>query len=85
VSARRPVLDPADVEDGGTEFDLVPTEIAQLGRPQPVAEGDQDHGGVPVPMSVGLGHLDQGGDLAGRQVLAGPKFGVRAPRRSNCS
>jgi hypothetical protein len=40
---------------------------------------------VPMPVSIGLGRLDQGVDLAGRQVLAGPKLGVRAPGRSNCS
>jgi hypothetical protein len=40
---------------------------------------------VPMPVSVGLGGLDQGLDLAGRQVLPGPKLGVRAPHRSNCS
>jgi hypothetical protein len=30
-----------------------------------------------MPVPVGLGRLDQGVDLAGRQVLAGPKLGVR--------
>ena len=38
-----------------------------------------------MTVSVGLGRLDQGLDLAGRQVLPGSKFGVRTPGRSNYS
>ena len=34
-----------------------------------------------LPLSVGLRGLDQGPDLAGRQVLPGSKLGIRAPRR----
>ena len=37
MGTRRAVLDPADVEDRGTEFDLV----AQLGDPQSVSEGQE--------------------------------------------
>ena len=83
--ARRAVLDPPDVEDGGPELDLVPSQVAQLGRSQAMPEGDQDHGGVPVPVAVGLGRLDQGLDLAGGEVLPGAKLGVRTPCRRNCS
>jgi hypothetical protein len=36
----------------------------QLGRLRAVSEGNQDHGGVPVRLAVGLGRLDQGLDLA---------------------
>jgi hypothetical protein len=50
-----------------------------------VPEGHEDHGRVPVTVPVGLGGLDQGLDLAGRQMLSGPKLGVRTPDRSNCS
>jgi hypothetical protein len=48
-------------------------------------EGQEDHGRVPVPVPVRLGRLDQGLDLAGRQVLPGAQLGVWAPGRSNCS
>jgi hypothetical protein len=41
-------------------------------------EGQQDHGRVPVTVAVRLGGLDQGLDLAGRQVLPGTKFGIGA-------
>ena len=46
---------------------------------------DQDHGGVAVPIAVGLGSLDQGLDFARRQVLAAAKLGVRTPPWRNCS
>jgi Pyruvate/2-oxoacid:ferredoxin oxidoreductase delta subunit len=50
-----------------------------------VPEGQQDHGRVPLPVSIGLCGFDQGLDLAGRQVLPGSKFGVRTSGRRNCS
>jgi hypothetical protein len=65
VGARRAVLDPADVQDGGAKLDLIPTQVAQLGSPEPMTEGDQDHGRVPVPVPVGHGGFHQGLDLAG--------------------
>jgi hypothetical protein len=34
-----------------------------------MAEGDQDHGRIPVTVTVGIGRLDQDFDLAGREVL----------------
>jgi hypothetical protein len=34
------VLDPPDVEHGAVEVDLVPAQIAGLGGPQAVPEGD---------------------------------------------
>jgi hypothetical protein len=33
VRGRDPILDPPHVQDGGIEFDLVPTQVAQLGCP----------------------------------------------------
>jgi len=50
-----------------------------------MTEGDEDHGRVPMPMSVYLGGHDQGVDLAGRQVLSGAELGVRTSDRGNCS
>jgi hypothetical protein len=85
MRALRPVLDPAGVEDGAIEVDLIPAQIADLGRLQAVPKGDQDHGGIAMTVSVGFGSIDQGVDLAGRQVLAGAKLDVRSPYRRNCS
>jgi hypothetical protein len=38
-----------------------------------------------MAIPIGLGGLDQGVDLAGRQVLAGAKLDVRVTCRGNCS
>jgi hypothetical protein len=67
------------------ELDLVPAQVAELRRPKPMPERKQDHGRVPVTVAVRLGGLDQGLDLPGRQVLPGPKLGVGASRRRDCS
>ena len=48
-------------------------------------EGQQDHGRVPVPVSIGLGGFAQGLDLTRRQVFSGAKLGVWAPGRRNRS
>jgi hypothetical protein len=42
---------------------LIPTQVYKLGRPQTVAEGDKDHGGIPVTPAIGLGGIDQPVDL----------------------
>jgi hypothetical protein len=57
MGAWHAVLDPPHMQDRRSELDLVPTQVAQLGSPQPVPEGDQDHGGVPVTVAVRLGRL----------------------------
>jgi hypothetical protein len=70
------LLDPADVQRGRGEVDLVPAQVGQLARPQAVAIGHKDHGGLPVRPSVGLGDLEQPFDLGFRQVFAGAEVGV---------
>ena len=85
MGAGGPVLDAAHVQHRGIELHLVPTQVAKLGCPKPVPEGQQDHGGVPVPVSIGLGGFDQGLDLAGGEVFARTKLCVRSPCRRNCS
>jgi hypothetical protein len=84
MSAGGAILDPADVEDGGA-VDLIPAQVAQFGRSQPVPEGDQDHGGVAVPVPVCLGGLKQGLYFGRRQVLSGAAFGVRSSGWHDCS
>jgi len=49
------------------EIDLIPPEINKLGRPEPVAEGQEDHGRVPVAGRS----LDHALDLGLRQMLPG--------------
>jgi len=74
-------LGPAHVQDAHLEIDLFPAQVRQLGRPEAVAEGQEDHGCVPVAR----GRLDQPLDLARGEVLPGPVLSVRtAPRHANC-
>jgi hypothetical protein len=73
------------VEHRAVEVDLVPAEVADLGSPQPVSVGEEDHRRVTMAVAVFPGGRKQGLDLAGGQVLAGPQIGVLLPLRSNCS
>jgi hypothetical protein len=85
VCARRAVLDPADVQHGAGEVDLVPAQVADLGRPEAMPEGEQDHGGVAVTVAVALGRLDQRRDFIERQMLPCAQVGVLGSLRRNCS
>ena len=86
MGGRRALLGPAYVQDGVGKIDLIPTQVYELGRPQAVAEGDKDHGGIPVAPAIGLGGTDQPIDLGAGQVLAGPVFGIPLPFRcGDCS
>ena len=85
MRARGAILDPPDVKAGAVEVHLVPTQVADLGGPQSVPEGDQDHRRVAMVAPVDLSGLDQNLDLARREVLAGPKLGVWAPPQRKCS
>ena len=81
MGGRRALLDPPDVQDGVGEIDLIPTQVDKLGRPQTMAEGNQDHGGIPVTPAIGLGGIDQPIDLGAGQVLPGPIDRVRFSSR----
>jgi hypothetical protein len=83
VRARRAVLDPADVEHGAVEVDLVPSEVADLGRPQAVPVSEEHHGRVSVAVPVSPRGLNQPLDLAGGEVLPGPEVGVLRPSRNS--
>ena len=85
MGAGAALFDPADVEGGRGEVDLIPAQVDQFGCPEAVAIGHQDHRGIPVAPSVALGGLEQPLDLGLRQVLAGPQVGVGAALRCNCS
>jgi hypothetical protein len=68
----------------GVISNLIPAEINQFGGPQPVAIGDQDHGGIAVAPSVALGRRPQACHLTVGEILARPVGGVRLTAR-NCS
>jgi hypothetical protein len=59
-----------------TQIDLIPAERTQLGDAQPTAVGDQDHGGIAVPVPVLPCGADQALDFLGGQVLAVAALGL---------
>ena len=85
MRGRRALLRPADVQDGVGEIDLI-TQVDKFGRTQALAEGDKDHGGIPVTPAIGLGGFNQPIDLGAGQVLPRPIDRVRfSPRHGDCS
>jgi hypothetical protein len=63
VRAWGAVLDPADLQGYAGEVDLFPTQVADLGGPQPVPVGEQDHVRVTMAVTVAPDGLDQRLDL----------------------
>src|SRR6266487_3013835 len=78
------ILEPPDMQDACFEADLVPTKAHQLSHPQAVPVGQQQHRGVPMPITVRLGGLDQPLDLLLGGVRAHSKKSVRATPRRYC-
>jgi len=54
-----------------------PGQLAQLGSPQTMPIGDQDHGRIAMTVAVALRGLDQLLDLGLGQVLPLPVVGIR--------
>ena len=82
-------FEPPDVQTAMGEVDGVPAQRDELGRPQPVPVGDQHHGGIAVAIAILPASIDQAGNLAIGEVLAGADLGVtfaarRAPAIANC-
>ena len=72
MHGRLAVLDPAHVQRSrAAELDLRPFQIANLGSPQAMPEGDEDQGGVAVAVAAVTGGLDQLLYLRQGQVFAG--------------
>ncbi len=83
VRRRLAVLEALDVHRRGPQVDIIPAEFADLGSPQTVPIGYQDHGRVPMTVAIGLGRLDQLLDLGLGQVLPLAIGGVGSA--SDCS
>lgn len=64
-------FEPPDMQAAMGEVDGVPAQRHQLGRPQPVPVGDQHHGGIAVAVAILPASIDQAGNLAIGEVLAG--------------
>src|SRR5262249_8434731 len=72
VAAGDSILHPVNVQAALGRFDLLPFQVADLGGPQTVAIGDQDHGRVAMPIAAVLTRaVHQTLDLAAGQVASG--------------
>src|SRR5450631_211741 len=85
VRAGAALLDPADVQAGCYEVDLIPAQVGQFGRSQAMSVGHEDHRAVPMTPSVSLGGRKQPLDLSIGKVFAGAQVGIGTACRSNCS
>lgn len=81
VRARRSTLDPAHREGRSREVDLIPSKVSQFARPEPVAIGHRDHGGVTVPPAIALGRIGQRRYLGIGEIFPAPQFGIGASAR----
>jgi hypothetical protein len=78
------LLDPADVEGGRPEVNLIPPQVHQFRSSQAVPVGHQNHCRVPVAVPVARGGLHQPFDLGLRQVFACAQVAVAASFGHNC-
>ena len=84
VRGRLTVLLAADVHRSSPEVDRIPGQLAQLGSPQTMPIGDQDHGRATMTVAITFGGLDQPLDLGLGQVLPLPVVGIRPTSLDNC-
>ena len=76
------VIDPAlgspDMQSAPVELNLIPAQAAHFRGTETMAIGDQDYGGVAVPVTGPLaGGVLEPLDLPFGQIFSGPKFGIR--------
>jgi hypothetical protein len=70
MDARLAVLDAPDMQGSrSAELHLRPFQVADLGCPQPVPEGDQDQGGVPVTVATMQGGLHEPLNLGHGKII----------------
>jgi hypothetical protein len=76
MCTRLSILDPANVQSGGIEIDLLPAQVDNFGCPQAMPIGNEDHRRVSVTVSVAFRCLNELLNLGLGQVLAAAKFAV---------
>src|ERR1019366_6371265 len=85
MRARLPALHSADMKRCRVPVELLPTQVANFRSTQAVPIGNQDHGRVPVTVSIVLCGLDKLFNLSFGQMLSAAKLAVRPAHRGNCS
>jgi hypothetical protein len=62
------------MQDGMGEIHLIPAQVREFGRSETVAEGDKDHGGIPVTPAIGFsdsGAVSAGGSRHSDRIRCG--------------
>src|SRR6516165_2171340 len=67
------------------EVDLLPAQGAQFGRSQAMPESQEDHGRIPMSVSIPARRLHQPLDLLLGEVRAGSIMPIWAATTPNCS
>ena len=79
------IFDPTHMQSCASKVDLRPFEPAKLGSSQPMSKRHKQHCRIPMPVTIGLGDLDQLLNLAWRQVFTATIFAIRQSCWRNCS
>jgi hypothetical protein len=85
VRRRRPLLDATDVQGGGREVDLLPTQVRQFAHPQAVSVRDEQHGGIAVAMAIDFRGGNELLDLGLGEMLARAQLAIWSADRRDCS
>ncbi len=80
-----PCLTRRTCKHGTIKIDLIPPKVRQFRGPQPMPEGDKDHGGVTMPVAVLSCRCHQRLDFVLGQVFARAQIAVLRPLRCDCS
>ena len=84
MRGRRAALRSPHMQPRPGVIDLLPPQIDQFRSPQAMPKGQQDHGGIAVPLAVATGRIHQLLDFGLSQVLARAEIGIFTPQWRNC-
>ena len=84
MRAGRAAFDPADMEGGRGELDLLPLEVNKLSRPKAVPVGRQNHRRIALTPAVLAGGIEAL-NLTFSEMFAGSQGGIGRPLWHDCS
>src|SRR3954453_6417770 len=85
MNAGHAALGTGDMQVTMCQVHLLPPERAKLRSPQPMTEGQENHGRIAVAIAVVASGLHEPLDLALGQVLTLSIVRIRQPSPANCS
>jgi hypothetical protein len=59
-----------------SDLHLLPAEVDQLGHPEAVSVGHEDHSGIPVAVTVALNRFDEPLIRGLGKMLSGPQVAI---------